>query len=230
MKTGKVTTTENETSVEIDLFSSVKKLTPDQKRTIQSEVADFLVEQTLVSVADEKSPVSGGSWKKSLSKEYAKKKEAEIGNKKADIQFSGRTLDQLKAVPTDSGIKIGVFGERAPVADGHNNLSGKSDLPTRQFLPKEGENYKRAIQTEVDRIVADVLAESTEQPDRSQQKDNVREKKASSRFNDVESQADLYQSLREIFGNLSRIELRLAVFRNKAVLDDIVNSGLLDYL
>jgi hypothetical protein len=230
MKTGKVTTTETETSVEIDLFSSIKKLSADQKRTIQSEVADFLVEQTLTSVSEEKSPISGGEWKKKLSKEYAQKKETEIGNKKADIQFSGRTLDQLKAEPTSDGIKIGVFGERAPVADGHNNLSGKSSLPTRQFLPKEGQNYKGSIKSEVDRIVADVLAESDKPEETAKQKNSVREKKADSRFNDVETQAELYQTLREIFGPLSRIELRLAVFRNKSILDDIINSDLLDDL
>lgn len=219
MKVKSVNLSDNETSVEIDLFTGLKaKLTPEQKKTIASEVGDYLVEQTLLAVADEKSPISGGAWKKGLSKEYAKIKMDEIGNKKANIEFSGRTLDQLKVKPTDQGIKLGVFGERAPAADGHNNLSGKSALPTRQFLPKEGQKYKPDIEREVNRIVADVLTETVA----------TKEEKL---FKEVETKKDLYAAIREVIGeDLSLTELRLAVFRNKNLLDLIEENDLLDLL
>lgn len=218
MKVTKVNLSNNETSAEIDLFSGLtQKITPAQKKTIQQEVADYLIEQTLLSVADEKSPLSGGLWKKTLSKEYAKYKMEEVGNKQADIQFTGRTLDQLKGEPISVGVKVGVFGERAPAADGHNNLSGKSHLPTRQFIPKEGQKYKQGIEREVERIIADVLAEEAE----------VKTQKT---FTKIETKAELYEVLQDTFGEMSRSELRLSVFRNKKLLDLLEDNDLLDLL
>jgi len=218
MKVKQVNISGSETSVEIDLFSDLaQKISKDQKAQIKSEVGDYLLEQTLLAVSEEKSPVSGGAWKKTLSKEYAKRKMKDVGNKKADLQNTGELLDELSTVETSNGIKIGVFGERAGAADGHNNLSGKSILPERKFLPGEGQSYKQNIEREVNRIISDILAEGQDQ--------NLKEI-----FADVTTKADMKEALQEIFGDLSPAELRLAAFRNKNVLDVIEEDDLLDLL
>lgn len=216
MKVTKTTTTGSETSATLDLFSDLD-LNKEQKKKVRDAVSDFIIEQTLLSVADEKSPIQGEGWKKSLSKEYRKKKLDEIGNSKSDMQFTGETLDSLSAEDHPDGIKIGVFGERAPAADGHNNLSGKSKLPQRRYIPDKGQEYKSDIQKEVERIITDVIAEDAEL-----KAEDLR---------GITSKFLLYEVLSSLFGReLSRAELKLAVYRNENVLRAIMDEDLEDLL
>lgn len=201
MKVVSKTTNDSETSVEVDLFEG-RKLPTRIKKRIQDEVGNFLVEQTIILGTQSKSPVQGASNFKALtSKEYKLKKQKEVGNTKANLEFSGQMWDEFDYEPTDKGVAVGVYGERAPAADGHNNLSGKSSLPTRRSIPDVGQNYKKDIQKEVERIIADVIAEEST----FKRKDfiNITTKKA------------LYDRLATIFGPMSRAELNLAVFRSE---------------
>lgn len=216
MKVTKTQTTDSETTAIIDLFEG-RKLPASVKQDIQDQVGQFLVEQTMISVSEEKSPVKGEGWKKTLSKEYAKIKQKEVGNKLANMEFTGETLGELTFEPTKEGIKIGVIGERAPAADGHNNLSGKSSLPRRRYIPDEGQEYKGPITKEIDRIIADSIASSP--------------LLKNSLFKDVKTKKSLYASLRNLLGdNLSNSELSLAVYRNEDLLDSLKELGLLDLL
>ncbi|HEY6435634.1 MAG TPA: hypothetical protein VIY47_03525, partial [Ignavibacteriaceae bacterium] len=146
---------------------------------------------------------------------YKLKKKKEVGNNKADIQLSGDTLDAFDFKVTSDGLKIGVFGSRAPVADGHNNLSGNSELPLRRFIPDEGDSYKSSIVKEVDRIIADALSDT---------------EISKSDLKGIESKSDLYDRLSGILGISSRSELRLAVFRNDSLLNLLEDEGLVDLL
>lgn len=216
MKVLKTIISDNETSAVIDLFSD-SNLSESQKKIVRERVGDFLLEQTLVSVANEKSPIQGENWKKSLDKQYKKEKEKEIGNDKADLQFSGRLLDQTSYQMTSEGIKIGTFGERAVVADGHCNLSGESKLPKRRFIPAEGQEYIQKIQKEVDRIVADVVAE-TALPDPIELKN-------------VSTKSDLKNVLQDFFGQkMTLAEIRLAIYRNPKLYDLLDEANLLDLI
>jgi len=206
---------ESETSVEIDLFEN-RALPLKVKKRIQEDVGNFLVEQTLISMNEKKSPVQGEGGFQPLSKLYKKKKLEEVGSGEANLEFDGVMKDELEFHPTKTGIEIGVYGERAGAADGHNNLSGKSQLPTRRFLPDEGQSYKKPLQTEVDRIIADAIA------------DEMGFKKSD--FKGIETKKELYDKLAEIFGDLTRSELNLAVFRSEdltGILDDLDLLGLL---
>lgn len=175
------------------------------------------MEQTLLQVADSKSPVQGEGTFKKLSKEYKKKKDEEVGHTDPDLQFSGQMLDQVDYKVTSNGVTVGVFGDRAPAADGHNNLSGKSKLPTRRFIPGEGQNYKANIQKEVDRIISDVIAEQSDFK--------------KSEFKNIGTKTDLYKQLETIFGTmLTRAELRLAVLRNEDLLDLLEELDIVDLL
>ncbi len=197
-----------ETSVELDLFEGrpLKKAT---KARIQEEVGNYLVEQTLINMNEKKSPVQGAPGFKALSKGYKKRKLEEVGSGEANLEFDGLMKDETDFEPTERGIAIGVFGERAGAADGHNNLSGKSDLPLRQFLPDVGQKYKAPIAKEVDRIVADIVAEESS----FKKKD----------FEGITTKKELYEKLSELFGLSSRSELQLAVFRSEE-LTDLLNE------
>lgn len=197
-----------ETSVEIDLFEG-RKLTKAAKTRIQDEVGNYLVEQTLINMNEKKSPVQGAPGFKALSKDYKKRKLEEVGSGEANLEFDGLMKDETDFEPTERGIAIGVFGERAGAADGHNNLSGKSNLPLRQFLPDVGQKYKAPIAKEVERIVADIVAEESS----FKKKD----------FAGITTKKELYEKLSELFGLSTRSELQLAVFRSEE-LTDLLNE------
>lgn len=216
METKRTILKKSETSSEIDLFSDLD-LTKSQKKEIQSQVGEFLVEQTAIAVSSLKSPVDGGEFVSKLtSKEYKKKKLDEVGSSEPNLEFSGRMLDQLTYEPTSSGIKIGIFGDRAPAADGHNNLSGDSKLPRRQFLPEQGQDYKSDIKKEVERIIADVIAETSDIQ--------------KSAFEGVETKSDLYTRLGALLNLSSRAEIKLAVIRNVDLLEMLDGLELSDLL
>lgn len=215
MKVTGTTVDNTETSVEIDLYDG-RKLPARVRERVADEVGNFLVEQTLIALEQEKSPVAGEGAFKALSPEYAKLKKREGGTPKPNLELSGDLKDQIDFKPTKSGVIVGVFGDRAPAADGHNNLSGKSKLPKRRFLPDAGQNYKKDIQTEVNRIIADVIAEETT----FKAKD----------FAGVRTSTDLYEVLGEILGLSSRKEINLAVIRTQDLEDVLKEQGLYDLL
>lgn len=203
MKVIRTTVSSGETSSTIDLFEG-KDYSAKIKKRIQNEVGEFLVEQTLVSVSELKSPIQGEGTFPALSKNYKKKKLKEVGHGVPNLEFQGEMLNELAFKPTPEGIKEGIFGERAPAADGHNNLSGKSHLKKRRFLPAEGQTFKEPIKKEVERIIADIVAQET--------------KIKKSDFANIDTKKGLYSKLSEFFGELNRAELKLAVYRNDEVL------------
>lgn len=216
MKVTKTTTSNSETSATIDLFEGLD-LPKKVKEAIAEEVGQFIIEQTISDVTSQKSPVEGyGKFPALKSKEYKLKKKEEVGNQKADLQLSGETLDELDYKVTPEGLKVGVFGDRAPVADGHNNLSGKSELPLRRFIPDKGETYKADIAKEINRIVSDYLADN-----------DVIEKKD---LQGINSKSGLYNILGQRLGLASRSEIKLAVFRNDSLRNLLDEEDLLDML
>lgn len=214
MKVIRTTVDDSETSVEIDLFEG-RKLPLAVRQRVSDEVGNFLVEQTLISMDQKKSPVQGEGSFKPLSPLYKKKKQNDVGNTDANLEFDGLMKDQLDFKPTKSGVRIGVYGERAPAADGHNNLSGDSSLPTRRFLPKEGQQYKENIQREVERIIADAIADETTFK--------------KSEFRNIETKKELYEKLAQTFGG-TKAEIALAVFRNADLVDLLTELDLIRLL
>lgn len=116
------------------------------------EIAQMVLDKVLESCAAGKSPVSGGKWKRSLSKEYRDRKLAQGGNPFADMELTGDMLDSLEVVFSGSELELRIRGKEAGKADGHNNHSGKSPLPPREFIPKQDQTFKRDIIQEIQRI------------------------------------------------------------------------------
>lgn len=119
-------------------------------REAQEEIADYLKTEALSYIASATSPVKNGEWKKTLSKDYKKLKEEISGSSEANMELFGDMLDALDVKVKPGGkLEYGVFGkEQALKADGHNHTGvfGKSKfLPKREFIPKEGETFKRDI-------------------------------------------------------------------------------------
>ena len=109
----------------------------------------------LLDLGDGKSPVAGrGSFKK-LNKEYAG--EQKDGNTTANMELEGDMLDALLSKNRKGDkIEIGIFkAKEQGKADGHNNFSGKSTLPTRRFIPNEKERFKKRIRTGIKTIIND---------------------------------------------------------------------------
>lgn len=212
----KTNVSSNEISSEIDL--GLDKVPKSFRAKVQRDVGEYLVEQTLLSLSDRKSPVSKANYTSRLtSKAYKKFKESEGRSGVADLEFEGDLKDSLRFKKTDKGIKIGHFNaSQAPKADGHNNFSGDSKLPERRYLPLEGEKYKRNIQREIDRIIADSLLE---QKPVSEQK-----------LRSVTSKQQFWELLESTYGALSRPEIRTAVQRNEGFFQLLTTLDLVKWL
>lgn len=154
IKVTKTTATGSETSSTIDL--ELDHLPVHVRDKIKQEIGEFLIDQTIRSCSNARSPIDNSQFQPLADGPYRDKKKREKGTIKANLQFSEKMLSALDFRLTNEGIKIGVFGSRAPVADGHNNFSGASQLPTRQFLPTEG--YSASIEKYIERVIKEYEA------------------------------------------------------------------------
>lgn len=190
---------------------------PAKREEAARAIGEFLVEQTLDSLADVRSPVAGGKYKRTLSPAYAKIKKAETGSTDANLDLSGQMISGLDAEVDDDLIEYGVFGDRAPIADGHNNFSGESTLPRRQFLPEVGQLLRPDIRDGVQQIVNDALAEGgTVDLDGLQM---------------VRNKTDLYAFLKEQLGLAgTREEIKNVVVRNRPLMRLLADEELDDLL
>ncbi len=116
------------------------------RKSALNDIADYVKSEVLQYVGQGESPVSGGRWQKKLSPAYAHIKEKISSSNFANMELTGEMLDALETRVVGGKIQIGWFGgEQAAKADGHNNFSGDSSLPTRQSIPKPGQTFKRDI-------------------------------------------------------------------------------------
>lgn len=91
------------------------------------------------------SPVSGGSYKKGLSKDYKKRKVASGGRGIANLQFTDAMLSNLQIDTTKSSIKFELT-EELQIKKGYAHNVG-DDLPQREWLPDDssGGEFKKRI-------------------------------------------------------------------------------------
>lgn len=113
-------------------------------RRAKEEAKDFIVEQLLSDIGSSKSSVSGRGFKR--------KKDGKTSN----LEDKGDLLDSLEVRDVDgevSQLEVGWFDpSQVPKADGHNNHSGDSKLPTRKSIPKDDENFRPSIRKELEKI------------------------------------------------------------------------------
>lgn len=187
------------------------------KETIASEVGEFLKEKIFEYVSQSNSPVSGGGFKSTLSPGYKKFKTAQGLPGKANLEFSGEMLDSVDYKVTRDGVEIGVYGRNAAAkADGHNNFSGDSELPLRQFLPKEGQRFKADIDREIQKIIDENSIEAV-QISRSD-------------LATIATSAELWDLLKDEYGDMARTEIVDAISRNSDLFNLLDEFNLLRFL
>jgi hypothetical protein len=136
-----------------ELAGVEKPKKPADAAKAAAEIAVVIAKRVIEDCGDGRSPIAGGSWKRSLSPEYKKKKTAQGGNNYADMLLDGDMLLALDVKQKGAKLELGVYGSKeAAKADGHNNHSGKSPLPLREFIPKPGQTFRRAIIEEIREI------------------------------------------------------------------------------
>lgn len=136
---------------EFDPFELLGIDAPKSKADLKAalnEMADYVRTEVLQYVGDSKSPVKNGAWQSKLSPAYAKIKREISGVATANMELTGDMLDALECVVTSRGtLELRITGPEAAKADGHNNFSGQSSLPAREFIPNEdkGQTFKQPI-------------------------------------------------------------------------------------
>lgn len=132
----------------LDLNQIPSSRQADAKR----DVGEFVVGEILRAVSSGRSPVEGRGAFQKLDIEYAIREKG--GNRTPNLELQGDMLDSLTFENIASGVEVGIFVEdEQDKADGHNNFSGESRLPTRRFIPSPTENFNRTIERGVDRIL-----------------------------------------------------------------------------
>jgi hypothetical protein len=182
---------------------------------VKDRVGDLIIDAILSSVSKAQSPVAGESFP-GLSKEYKAKKVAAGHPGKPNLEFDGDMLAALGFHSTEDGIEVGIFGNQAPKADGHNNFSGESNLPQRRFLPDVGQEFKSSIRSGVDKIVAEAISDNARIPRHE--------------LDSISTVSELYDLLSEYFGEASRSQIRAAVLNSPDLVDLLEGEGLLDLL
>lgn len=144
---GKSGLSSNRIFYEFDPFEEAGIKPPKDAESAKEEIGDFVKEQVLQHIASGSSPVAGGDWKRSLSKSYKKEKAKYSSVSYANLELKGDMLDALDVVDKRGNkLSLEITGStEVAKADGHNNFSGKSSLPKRQFIPESDETFKRAI-------------------------------------------------------------------------------------
>jgi len=191
-------------------------LSESAKQRVKENVGDFLVESVLQTLRKAESPVAGESFAP-LSPKYKKFKMGEGDSGTPNMELYGDMLDSLTYKETDDGIELGFFDSEAWKADGHNKFSGEeNNTPQRRFLPAEGDKFVSNIQNEVNKIIADAIAEDT-----TLKADD---------FSAVTSKASLYDVLETYFADYTDREIKMMVLRNPEMMAFLDEEGLAEYL
>jgi len=153
----------NEIFYEFDPFELTDTEKPSENLSDAVEdIKNFVLDSVLDSVGEARSPVSGYGKFKGLNKDYKKIKGKQSSSVIANLELTGDMLDALEVVEVKDRLRIRIKGSESGKADGHNNHSGKSRLPTRRFIPGSGETFKRDIISGIKEIVGEY---ATQEPD-----------------------------------------------------------------
>lgn len=213
MKVLETKATKSQTTSLVDFLDGYDVKDPELKSRLSSEIGEFVVDRILDSVASTNSPLAGYGSFKGLSGEYKALKKADGRGSKPNLEFTGDMLDSLDWRVKKSGVEIGVYGSDAPKADGHNNLSGKSSLPLRRFLPKGKDTFNRDILKEVDGIIKDAISE-----------------KGKRSFNrgdliGINSKTEFWEYLQGFYPGFSRSDIRRSLTNNPELFSTILDLG-----
>lgn len=135
-----------------------KDIPKSVQNAILDDVANYVLESTLSDVGGLTSPVTGRRFK-DLSPAYKERKKKEGGTPIPNLELDGDMLNGLNVKRSGSKLKTTVPASEQKKADGHNNFSGDSALPERNFIPDaaRGQTYRAEIRKGIKEIIRDRL-------------------------------------------------------------------------
>ena len=134
--------------IKLDKYPLYNKLTPREKGDVKYEIGEAVISEIQDYLGGGITPVSGGDYKRELSKKY---KEIKDGAPYADLLLDGDLWNAMEYKPTSKGVEIGIFdSDQAPKA--YNHQVGDT-LPRRQYLPDSGQSFKRPIESRIRAII-----------------------------------------------------------------------------
>lgn len=128
----------------------------ERRNEVKKDVGEYLLSQIKKSARNITSPVSGESWKSTLSKDYRQEKMARGGGSSANLRLTGSLMNSLtyKLGPGGQvlvGNKSGGRNDRKSI--GHNHFEPRAKSPRRRFLPNAGQKFKQNIESGIKDIV-----------------------------------------------------------------------------
>jgi hypothetical protein len=138
-----------------------KDLSEEEYDILKDEIGDYVVAAILDKLGDGESPVEGEEFK-DLTEKYAKREKK--GKTKPNLELTGDMLRSLEYVPTDRGIKVGIFdSSQVDKAYGHNTgfkghpNEDKLKKYKRQFIPETKQDFDGDIERGIDAIIEDFI-------------------------------------------------------------------------
>lgn len=138
-------------------FARTKRPKPDVRSEAMDRVRQVLDEEIRNYLAQAKSPVSKHGRFRALSPEYRDKKTASGRPGIPNLEYFGDMLAalQVRKNVRKRRITVEIAGRQGDKADGHNNHSGESNLPTRRFIPGENEKFNQVIERRIKEILSE---------------------------------------------------------------------------
>lgn len=138
----------------------LSKIPRNSREDAKEEIAEYLLDTVLDHVSRIKSPVSGGAYKPTLSKDYKKIKAKISGSTKPNMELYGDMLDDLDARFEGSTLSFGIHGDASEEsmlkAENHNKFTArarKTKLPERSFIPRKDQDFKKSIMSDIKDII-----------------------------------------------------------------------------
>lgn len=136
-----------------DFASRLNKIKPSKRKEVTELIGVTILDEIRSYTEKGQSPVSGGSYKSSLSKEYAKK----TGKKISDLFLEGDMLGNLSFSNFKDRVTIKITDPLQKKKAYNHNVG--DTLPQRQFMPDDDESFKKPIIDKVKRILDDAAKE-----------------------------------------------------------------------
>lgn len=130
-------------------------LSRKEKKEVLDEIGGLIVTEILTYVSQGNSPVSGYKKFKPLNKKYADDKKN--GNRLANLDLESDMLSSLTYKVVGESVVIGIFDDDQAIKSYNHNVG--DTLPQRKFIPDEDEKLKRAITSQIDSIIDEVLGD-----------------------------------------------------------------------
>jgi len=154
--------TKDEVSYTYDLDDLLKDVPEEDREDAALDAGEAALGAVKSYMEGQSSPVSSQGRYKALSKEYKKKKRKIAGNERANLKLFGDLDESLEVDADDNSFTISVKGRENTLKAYNHNVG--DTLPKRQFLPDEGQKFKRNVVAKIKEQIAKYKKPVEERP------------------------------------------------------------------